>query len=116
MGQHRDDSKAGDLEGRTGMIGKHPQQTSGFGKGHYPTGGGKGVSAIPEGDDIPAEDMTFSQGGGSGSQPGMGKRLATDEEEDRGHFDRGHMSKQSGGDESKRNRAQGAQQHGARPK
>lgn len=114
--QHRDDSKAGDLEGRTGMRGKHPQATSGFEKGHYPTRGGKGMSPIPSDDELPAEDRTFSQSGGSGSQPGMGKRLATDEEEDRGHFDRGHMSKQSAGDESKRNRAEGALKHGARPK
>ena len=119
MVQHRDDSKAQDVEGRTGAATRGAHSVSSHGEnpgGARPRASGYGLNRVPTEDEMPAEERTFSQSGGSGSQPGMGKRLATDEIEDIGHFDRGHMGRETDKGEGKRNRAEGAARHGARPK
>lgn len=110
MGQHRDDSKAEFPEGRTGADedGAHPAMSKGVTPGRDAPPEGEGLSSAA--DEGLAEERTFSQSGGSGSQPGLGKRLATDEEEDAGHLDRSGLR----GDEpdsTDHNRARGASKH-----
>jgi hypothetical protein len=111
MGQHRDDSKAEFAEGRTGRDedGAHPAASRGMTPGKDPPPEGHGLSPVPSDDDL-AEERTFSQSGGVGSQPGLGKRLATDEEEDLGHLDRSELRGEEP-DSTAHNRSRGAEKH-----
>ncbi len=127
MPSHRDDSKAEFNEGRTGRDehGAHPTSTTASPGGGHPRSGVRedtdppnkdryGLTPVPDDTSVPAEEATFGQSGGVGSQPGLGKRLATDEEEDLGHLSRDTL----GGDQpsgSIRDRGRGAGNAGAEP-
>jgi hypothetical protein len=97
MGQHRDDSKSEFGKGRTGNAdpGRHSRVSNPGDDDRAGTWGrpeGHGLSRVPpDGEDVPPEEATFSQSGGSGSQPGLAKRTATHESQDYGHFDRNDM-------------------------
>lgn len=89
MPQRRDHSKSENLEGRTGEAdaGSFPRSSLASPEGGHPRVEGRGLA--PAGTAAgPAEEATFSQGGGSMTQPGGVKRLISDESEDAGHFDR----------------------------
>jgi hypothetical protein len=97
MGQHKDDSKSEPQRGRTGNADSggrsrvsNPGDDDRAGIWGRPSG--HGLSPVPpDGADVPPEEATFSQGGGTGSQPGLAKRTATDESQDEGHLDRGEL-------------------------
>jgi hypothetical protein len=97
MGQHRDDSKSEPQSGRTGNAdpGRHSRVSSPGPDDRVGTWGrpeGHGLSPVPPDDaEVPPEEATFSQGGGTGSQPGLAKRMATDESQDEGHLGRNEM-------------------------
>ena len=109
MGEHRDDSKAEFQEGRTGRdeAGAHPSVSRVQTPGKDPPPSGHGLSPVGS---TAAEEATFSQSGGVGSQPGIGKRLATDEEEDLGHMDRSDFRGEEAAS-SEHDRARGQSKH-----
>jgi hypothetical protein len=82
---------------------------SGSGEGSWTRAGSReGGSAT--GFEPPDEPATFSQGGGSGSQPGLGKRIATTEDEDEGHLGRSDFAG-ARPNEGAQDRARGAAKH-----
>jgi hypothetical protein len=92
MPQHRDDSKAEFPEGRTGMndggtaskVSRVPDDQ----KGVWGRPEGRGLSPVPDDEDLPAEERTFSQQGSAGSQPSSAPYVATDERQNQGHLGR----------------------------
>ena len=115
MPQHRDPSKSEELEGRSGAVdpGSTPRTTQASPEGGHPRVDGRGLAPVGTAAG-PAEERTFSQGGGSTSQPSGTKRMATDESEDAGHLDRADITThvvESGA----RDRGRGAATHGAKP-
>lgn len=116
MPQHRDESKSENLEGRSGAVdkGSFPRSSQASPEGGHPRVEGRGLS--PAGTAAgPAEERTFSQGGGSSSQPAGIKRMATDESEDAGHLDRQDLHGKPF-DSAARDRGRGAEKHGAKPR
>jgi len=118
MGEHRDDSKAEFPEGRTGVndggmtskVSRPDDEDARAGTWGRPEG--HGLSPVPTDDEVPAEEATFSESGGTGTQPGLAKRTATDETQDMGHLDRADLhGKQP--DDHMRDRGRGNKEHGA---